>query len=358
MKTPVKGKSVSAGTRPVLTRLVRHVPRVAVAAVAALALTACGGGGDTSGSDTKSAGEAGANSAAFPVTVKHKYGSTTIDKAPKKVVTLGLSDQDAVLALGVKPVGAVDWFKEKPYGKWPWAKEKWGSAKPQIVGERDEYNMEKIAALQPDLIIAQYSGMKKEQYDTLSQIAEVVAQPKGHADYGAPWQTMTRQIGKSLGKPKETEKLISDVDARFKEVRSKHPEFAKKTLAVADSFEAGKYSAFTKTDPKAIFFSELGFKLKPQIDKLAKPGWNVAELSAEKLDVLDTDRLVWVTSSTEANDRIKAEALYKKLKVHQDKRDVFVPYQDPDIGAAFSFNTVLSIPYAIDEIEPLMADIE
>ncbi|MEV0375071.1 iron-siderophore ABC transporter substrate-binding protein [Streptomyces sp. NPDC050636] len=344
------------GTRPALTSIVRHIPRVAVAAVAALALTACGGGAEKT--DSKSSGEAGAKSGAFPVTVEHKYGSTKIEAEPKKVVTLGLSDQDAVLALGIKPVGAVDWFKEKPYGKWPWAKKKWGSTPPQIVGERDEYNMEKIAALEPDLIIAQYSGMKKEQYDTLSKIAKVVAQPKGHPDYAAPWQTMTKQIGTALGKEAQAKKLIAGIDARFKTIRDKHPEFAKKTLAVADSFEAGKYSAFTKTDPKAIFFSELGFKLKPEIDKMAKPGANVAELSAEKLNVLDVDRLVWVTSSTEANDGIKAESLYKKLKVNKEKRDLFVPYQDPDIGAAFSFNTVLSIPYAIDEIEPLLTAIK
>lgn len=344
------------GTRPDLTRFVRYVPRVAVATVAVLALSACGGGTEKTGSQPS--GEATTESAAFPVTVEHKYGSTTIDKEPKRVVTLGLSDQDAVLALGIKPVGAVDWFKEDPYGKWPWTKDKWGTTKPEIVGERDEYNIEKIAALKPDLVIAQYSGMKKEQYDTLSKFTEVVAQPKDLPDYGASWQVMTRQIGKSLGREPETEKLIAGVDARFKAVRDKHPEFARNTVAVADSFEAGKYSAFTKTDPKAIFFSELGFKLKPEIDSLAKPGWNVAELSAEKLDVLDVDRLVWVTSSTEANDRIKAEALYKKLEVHQERRDLFVPYQDPDIGAAFSFNTVLSIPYAIEQIEPLIAAVE
>jgi iron complex transport system substrate-binding protein len=333
---------------------------VAVAAVAALALTACGGGTDNPEpqSGTSASAGAGAKSAAFPVTVEHKYGSTTIEEEPKKVVTLGLSDQDAVLALGVKPVGAVDWFKEDPYGKWPWAKDKWGSDLPEIVGERDEYNMEKIAALKPDLVIAQYSGMKKEQYDTLSKFTKVVAQPKDYADYGATWQVMTQQIGKALGKETEAEKLISDIDAQFKAVRDEHPEWAELTLAVADSFEAGKYSAFTTNDPKAIFFNELGFKLKPDIDKLAKPGWNVAELSAEKLNVLDVDRLVWVTSSTEANDRIKAEPLYKKLKVNQDKRDLFVPYQNPDIGAAFSFNTVLSIPYAIEEIEPLLTAIK
>ncbi|MCM2410681.1 iron-siderophore ABC transporter substrate-binding protein [Streptomyces sp. RKAG290] len=329
---------------------------MAVAAVAAVALAACGGGNDKA--DSSASADTGAKSGAFPVTVQHKYGSTTIDAEPKRVVTLGLSDQDAVLALGVKPVGSVDWFKEKPYGKWPWTKGKWGSDKPDIVGERDEYNMEKIAALKPDLVIAQYSGMKKEQYDTLSKFTRVVAQPKGLPDYGASWQVMTRQIGKSLGKDAQTEKLITGIDADFKKVRDEHPEFATKTLAVADSFEAGKYSAFTKTDPKSIFFSELGFKLKPEIDRLAKPGWNAAELSAEKLNVLDVDRLVWVTSSTDANDRIKAEPLYKNLKVNKDKRDLFVPYQDPDIGAAFSFNTVLSIPYAIDQVVPLLTAIK
>ncbi|MFJ4897804.1 iron-siderophore ABC transporter substrate-binding protein [Streptomyces sp. NPDC088727] len=347
---------MSTGTRPALTRLVRFAPRVAVAAVAAVALAACGGGNDKASSSASA--EAGAKSGAFPVTVQHKYGSTTIDSEPKRIVTLGLSDQDAVLALGVKPVGSVDWFKEKPYGKWPWTKAKWGSDTPDIVGERDEYNMEKIAALKPDLVIAQYSGMKKEQYDTLSKFTKVVAQPKGLPDYGASWQVMTRQIGASLGKKAQAEKLITGIDADFKKVRDEHPEFATKTLAVADSFEAGKYSAFTKTDPKSIFFSELGFKLKPEIDKLAKPGWNAAELSSEKLNVLDVDRLVWVTSSTDANDRIKAEPLYKNLKVSKDKRDLFVPYQDPDIGAAFSFNTVLSIPYAIDEIVPLLTAVK
>ncbi|MFF2777136.1 iron-siderophore ABC transporter substrate-binding protein [Streptomyces sp. NPDC058052] len=346
------------GTSPALPRFVRQLPRVAVAAVAALALSACGGGSEKTEAKPGATTADGSASSAFPVTVEHKYGSTTIDKEPKRVVTLGLSDQDAVLALGVTPVGAVDWFKEKPYGKWPWTKDKWGSAQPQIVGERDEYNIEKIAALKPDLVIAQYSGMKKEQYDTLSKFTKVVAQPKGLPDYGASWQVMTRQIGASLGRTAETDELIAGIDARFKAARDKHPEWARKTLAVADSFEAGKYSAFTKTDPKSIFFQELGFKLKPEIDTLAKPGWNVAELSAEKLDVLDVDRLVWVTSSTDANTRIQAEPLYKKLKVHGEKRDLFVPYQDPDIGAAFSFNTVLSIPYAIDEIEPLLTAIK
>ncbi|MEN3584037.1 iron-siderophore ABC transporter substrate-binding protein [Streptomyces sp. ZYX-F-203] len=323
---------------------------MAVAAVAALALSACGGG--TEKVDSKSSGEASGKSAAFPVTVEHKYGSTTIESEPKKVVTLGLSDQDAVLALGVKPVGAVDWFKEQPYGKWPWAKDKWGSTAPQIVGERDEYNVEKIAALKPDLIIAQYSGMKKEQYGTLSKIAKVVAQPEGHEDYQAPWQDMTKQIGKALGKSAETEELIAGIDARFKAVRDKHPEWKGRTVAVGEPYEPGKFSAFSPKDPKVIFLTEMGFTASDKYrDALGEE--NIADFSFERFDVMEADRTVWL-GTPDTEKALKADPLYKKTKVNLEKRDLFLPYDSPDIGAALSFNTVLSIPYAIDQVVPML----
>ncbi|WP_411080099.1 iron-siderophore ABC transporter substrate-binding protein [Streptomyces sp. cmx-18-6] len=345
---------MSSGTRPALTRVVRNIPRIAVAAMAALALTACGSGDGKT--ESKPPADSSSGSGVFPVTVDHKYGSTTIDKEPKKVVTLGLSDHDAVLALGVKPVGAIDWFKEKPYGKWPWTKDRWGTELPEIVGERDEFNIEKIAALQPDLVIAQYSGMKKEQYDTLSKFTKVVAQPKGHEDYQAPWQDMTLQIGKSLGKEAEMKKLVASIDARFKTVRDEHPEWKGKTATVGEPYAPGKFAAFSPKDPKMNFLTEMGFVAsETYLKALGKK--TIADLSSERLDVMEADRTVWLgTPDTEKS--LKADPLYKKTKVHQEKRDLFLPYDDPDIGAALSFNTVLSIPYAIDQAVPLLEAIK
>ncbi|TDQ50730.1 iron-siderophore ABC transporter substrate-binding protein [Actinorugispora endophytica] len=324
------------------------------AAVSLLALALAAALAGCGGPEAEEAGDAPAAEGAFPVTIEHKYGETEIPEQPERVVTLGLSDQDAVLALGVRPVGSVDWFKEEPYGKWPWTEDLWGDEPPQIVGERDEYDMERIAALAPDVIIAQYSGMRQEQYETLSRIAPVVAQPADYPDYAAPWQEMARPIGAALGRADEMEALIEDMDERYARVRAEHPEFAEETLIVADSFEPGVYSAFADTDPKAIFFSELGFRLSPEVDGLVEDGANVAQFGAERLDLLDVDRLVWVTSSEESNERIRDEPLYQRLAVAEDGRDLFVPYEDPDIGAAFSFNTVLSIPYAIDQTVPLL----
>lgn len=328
-----------------------RLPAVLLALALAVVLSGCGAA-NTKADDTP----AGDGKGGFPLTIEHKYGKSTIESEPKRVVTLGLSDQDTALALGVKPVGVVDWFKERPYGKWEWSKQAWGSTKPAIVGERDEYNQEKIAELAPDVIIAQYSGMKQEQYETLSKIAPVVAQPKGHEDYQAPWQDMTRVIGKALGKDAETEKLISDIDQRFAKVREEHADWKGKTVAVGEPYEPGKFSAFSPKDPKVIFLTEMGFTTtKGYQDALGKQ--NVGDFSFERFDVMEADRTVWL-GPAEAEDLMKADKLYQKTKVRSEDRDLFLPYEQPDIGAALSFNTVLSIPYAIDEVVPKLEAID
>jgi iron complex transport system substrate-binding protein len=40
--------------------------------------------------------------------------------------------------------------------------------------------------------------------------------------------------------------------------------------------------------------------------------------------------------------------------VAREGRAIFLPYEDPPVGAALSFNSVLSIPYAIDQVLPLL----
>lgn len=319
------------------------------ALVLALALAACGGGATPAG-DEPAAPAAGA----FPVTVEHKYGSTEIPAEPKRIVTLGLSDQDAVLALGTKPVGSVDWFGERPFGTWPWAQPLWGDTPPTIVGERDEYNIEQIAALKPDLVIAQYSGMTQAQYDTLTKIAPVVAQPKGFEDYQAPWQDMTRAIGTAMGQSEKAEELITGISDRFAKIRAEHPEFAGMTGVVAESYEPGSFTAFSPKDPKMVFLSEMGFTTPPALAEFLGTE-NLVDFSGERLAVLESDRLVWLTGDAGTEGRISGDPLYNTLAVARENRDIFVPYEEPPIGSALSFNTVLSIPYAADQLVPLLA---
>jgi iron complex transport system substrate-binding protein len=324
---------------------------IVVLAAAALLASACGSTGDAApGTPKSSSGQA----AAFPVRVEHKYGTAEITRPPTRVVTLGLSDQDAVLALGIRPVGAIDWFGERPYGQWPWTKDLWGDQPPEVVGQRDDYNFEKIISRKPDLIIGLYSGMSKEQYDTLSKIATTVAQPKGFADYAAPWQDMTRMTGRALGLEAKANELIAAVDQRFALVRKEHPGWAGKSVAVVDAYEPGKYAVFAGSDPKARFLTGLGFKI-PDAISAAAGDKNAADVSSERLDLVDVDRLVFLTADPSAESRVKADRVYQGLKVARDGRALFVPYATPPVGAAISFDTVLSIPYAVDQLVPLLS---
>ena len=290
----------------------------------------------------------------FPVSVQHKYGTTEITKAPARVITLGLSDQDPVLALGVVPVGAIDWFLERPYGKWPWAQPLWAGKAPEVVGERDEYNLEKIAALKPDLIIGMYSGMSKDQYAKLTRIAPTVAQPTGFDDYAAPWQDMTRLAGKALGQSAKADQLIAGIDAELATLKGEHPEFAGKSVAVVEPYEAGKYAVFAPTDPKVVLLTQLGFTVPKSIVDAAGKEY-AAEIGSEQLSLVDVDKAVFLTADAKTQPTVEADKVYRTLDVAKQNRAVFLPYEEPPVGAALSFSSVLSIPYALDQLVPLLA---
>ena len=76
----------------------------------------------------------------------------------------------------------------------------------------DAIGLDEIAALKPDLIIALYSGLTKEQYDKLGQIGvPVVAQPKEYNDYGIPWQEATKKVGQAVGRATKANELVKGV---------------------------------------------------------------------------------------------------------------------------------------------------
>ena len=74
----------------------------AALAAVALSLTAC-----STGPASSTAADATSQSAstAFPVTIKHTFGETTIQEQPKRVVTVSWVNDDVAIALGVVPVG-------------------------------------------------------------------------------------------------------------------------------------------------------------------------------------------------------------------------------------------------------------
>ena len=292
---------------------------------------------------------------AYPVTIEHKYGSTTIEKFPERIVLVGLTEQDAMLALGVVPVATSEWYGKRPGAIFDWAKDKLGSAPVPVVLNSVEINFEQIAGLKPDLIVALYAGITQDTYNTLAKIAPTVAQPKEYVDYGIPWQELTRKIGLIVGKSAEAEALIAKVDSDFAAAKAAHPEFEGKTGVVASTwgFAEGNYYAYHSQDPRNRFMTTLGFTVPAEVDKLAGKEYG-ATISLERLDIVDVDALVWITLGDKEIQEQKSSALYSKTKATKEGRDIFLVETDP-VYDALNFMTVLSIPFALEKMTPRLA---
>lgn len=316
----------------------------------ALFISACGPAVSTTPELTQQTSDA-----AYPVTIEHKYGSTTIEKFPERIVLVGLTEQDAMLALGVVPVATSEWYGGHPGAIFPWATDKLGSAPVPVVLNSVEINFEQIVGLKPDLIVGLYAGLTQDVYDTLSKIAPTVAQPKEYVDYGIPWQELTRKIGLIVGKSAEAEALIAQVDTDFAEARAAHPEFEGKTGIVSSTwgFADGNYYAYHSQDPRNRFMTSLGFTVPAEVDELAGKEYG-ATISLERLDIVDTDALVWITLGDKEVEEQRNMPIYSKIQAAKEGRDIFLTETDP-LYDALNFNTVLSIPFALEKLVPRLS---
>ncbi|MGH8874739.1 MAG: iron-siderophore ABC transporter substrate-binding protein [Acidimicrobiia bacterium] len=283
------------------------------------------------------------------MTIDHKYGSTEITDLPERIVTVGLTDHDVFLALGVVPVGVTEWFGDYPSATWPWAQAELGDAQPVVVGDAIELDFERIAALEPDVIVGSYSGLTQDVYSTLSAIAPTVAQPAEYVDYGVPWEEVTLRAAQVVGGVDRAESMIADIHRRFARIRQEHPELVGATAVAATPYE-GIY-VFGPQDARGRLLSDLGFELPPELAEIAGDEFG-GNLSPERADLLDVDVVVWLDAD-DAEGPLGGP-LYSQLPVHTEGREVFLDSYDHPLGGATSFVSILSLPYLLDGLVPML----
>ncbi len=337
--------------------ITRPIRLLASLVVLASVVAACGSDPDTSGSaDTVAASpEATVDDSddAYPVTVEHKYGATTIDARPERIAVVGLTEQDPLLALGVAPIAVTEWFGGYDYAAWPWAQPYLADAEPVVLDNTDGVPFEQIAGLRPDLIVGLYAGLSQEEFDTLSEIAPTVAQPGEYVDWGIPWQEETITIGRIVGQSERAEEMVAEVEAQFEAVKAEHPEFAGATGAAATPYEG--IWVYATQDVRGRFLDSLGFVMPDELAALDTTGEFGFDLSLERVDLLDLDLLVWLDAE-EGGDAFRENAVYNSLAVHTEGREVMLDSEAPDaLGGAMSFVTVLSIPFLLEGVVPMLA---
>lgn len=349
----------------------RFLVGLSSAAAAAAFLAACGEGEDeatsasTSTATSEAAGaataeattaatEAASSGGAFPVSIVHKFGTTEIPAEPVRVVSIGYSDHDPILAVGVTPVATRYWFGEEPGAVFPWAQDYMTGDVPEVLNmPPDGIDFEKIAALEPDLIVGVYSGITEDDYATLSQIAPVVAQSADYIDYGMPWDEAARLIASALGRGDQMETAIAEVEAKYAAAREANPDFEGKGLVVAAMRADGQVGVFAEQDQRMRFFTNLGFVLPEQLDDDLFGESFYTNISAEQFQLLDSgDVVAWTQVVYAGREAILENEVYSQLAVAKENRHVLI---DGYADAAFSFNSVLSQAYALDVVVPALA---
>ncbi|WP_208976437.1 ABC transporter substrate-binding protein [Polycladidibacter hongkongensis] len=279
----------------------------------------------------------------YPVRIQHIYGETEIKRKPQRVVSISFIGHDYLLSLGVKPYALRRWYGDYKYGVWPWAQEALGDHAPIVLW--GELNLEKIIALKPDLIEAQWSGITKEQYNVLAKVAPTLPPAKGFGNFTSPWQVMTRTIAKAMDKEAQAGAVIGSLENRFATIRAAHPQWSGKTAAIAWPY---KIISYPSKDLRGRFLTDLGFIVSPQIDRMADNRNFYISVSPEDLSPIDVDLMVWLDNARTAS-LLKQHKLLPLLDVHRQGREVVA---DLLVASAISHSSPLSLNYALDHIIP------
>lgn len=311
----------------------RFAATITAFVVGAALLSAC-----SSSEDTTAPAAAASSGSAFPVTIKHKFGSTAIPSKPKRVVTVGWDDQDFALALGVVPVSTREWFTQYP--TYPWVKKELGGTKLPTFSA--ELNFEAIAKQRPDVILAINETVTKESYQKLSAIAPTVVQSSAYADEKTPWNVQTLTTGQALGKSAEAQALVDKVEAKIAAAKKAHPEFAGKVLAMDYGPDKGQHWIAPAHDPRRVLFDELGFATQTVKE----------DLSEERLDLIDKDVLVVVGATKPA---MLASPVFARLNVVKSDRTLYTSFDTP-LAGALSYSGPNALLYALDVLVPQLAN--
>lgn len=316
-------------------------------------IMACGDDSSDDASTDSGADGAAGGSDDGAITVEHALGTTTIDGPVERVVALGPTDLDAALALGAPVVGAASSGLGDGTPPWTDAAEGTGDLTVlEVSGDASSVDLEEVAALDPDLILAATYYDIDAAYENLSQIAPTTAYEDG--PIVDTWQQVTTQVGAALGADAAAAGLVADVEGQLAALGEENPELEGKTITIgyvmADAVQALR-------DPDDVMMTvpgALGLSLSDGVLALPEGESFAVPVSYEQLDALDADILALYDGGDDgARDALEASPLYPSLSAVE--RGAVVDLDD-DQFFALRQPTILSVPYIIESVGPALAE--
>jgi iron complex transport system substrate-binding protein len=244
-------------------------------------------------------------------TIKHAMGETEIKGTPERVVILTNEGTEALLSMGVKPVGAVQSWTGDPW--YDHISEKMDGV--EVVGTESELNIEAIAKLKPDLIIGN-KMRQEEQFEKLKAIAPTVFAETLRGD----WQENFELYAKALNKEEKGKEVIAEYTQRIEDLKTKLGDKLNQEISMV-RFMAGEARIYHKDSFSGVILEQLGFA-RPEgqeVDDLAEMG-----VTEERIPEMDGDVIFYFTYETgdgEGNamaEKYLNHPLFKKLEASKN----------------------------------------
>ncbi|WP_265515632.1 ABC transporter substrate-binding protein [Nitratireductor luteus] len=239
--------------------------------------------------------------------IAHAMGVTNVPDAPKRIVVLTNEGTEALLALGITPVGAVNSWTGDPW--YPHIAEQMAEVTP--VGKESAVNLELVAALQPDLIL----GNKTRQeaiYPQLSAIAPTVFSERLRGD----WRVNFKLYAEAVGQAKQGEDVLAAFDAEIAALREKLGARTDERVSIVRIL-AGQIRIYQKDSFSGFILDQIGFNRPPNQDVDAF----ALRVGKESIPDMEGDRLIYFTYDTgdgegeKATEEVLNDPLWQSLDV-------------------------------------------
>jgi iron complex transport system substrate-binding protein len=318
----------------------------AVLLALAVVISGCGqSGSNNSNGNTAASEDSGPAKTEEARVITHAMGETKIEGTPARIVVLTNEGTEALLALGVKPVGAV-----KSWTGDPWYEHiKADMEGVTVVGEESQPNVELIASLKPDLIIGNKLRQEKV-YDQLNAIAPTVFSETLRGE----WQSNLLLYADAIGKKAEGEKVIAEYDSRTADFKGKAGDKLNQKVSVV-RFMAGKTRIYLEDTFTGIAFSKLGIT-RPDSQKYKDTF--VEEITKERLPEVDADMIFYFTyetgdgKGTAMEQEMLKDPLWQSLQAVKNNKAIRVSDAVWNTaGGVIAANLMLDELYKIYEIE-------
>lgn len=270
------------------------------------------------------------------ITVHDAYGAVTFEQVPQRVVVLNWDILEQVLALDIEPIAAPNLPGYRQWVVNPYAPES-----IEDIGTRAEPNLEKIASLKPDVILA--ASPQQDLIPLLRQIAPVVYLPNFSQNEAAAQTAIKhfRTLGALFDKQELAEQKLAKLNNSFKQLRDKIRQHYSAPLDVLVMRFSTPNSVLLSTENSTTDYvvEQLGLTNPIQVSARA---WGIKQDRINRLQNLEQSFVLYVQpfpqeSKLNSSPLWQAMPFVKKLRVNS-------------VRAVWAYGGAMSLQYMAEAI--------